>query len=430
MAKKNLVIKHDLSKLSAEELTQYLRDVSEFIGLDPDLNGLDTIYMDNEHGPGRSLVVYARRGTAEILRENQGINVSSLTHEQVSGSIVFTATGKNKDGRQEIATGSKSIAGLVGKVLDNAIKSASTQALRRLTMQFTKLGILDESEIEAVQGSTVNPAASAALAGSPVVIPPVPTVVNNAPGKDVTPPAPSLAEIYAEGKAALAAMPVPEAVIKAAQNVAQEPVTPVAASVTPAPEAAKEAAFESTPEQPTRPRRTRARKNTVSMSDVEPETVNGAVTPPPPTPIMAPAAVATPPVAVTAPPAPQVAPAPAPAPPAAPLGSIAAVMASASVPNLGTSVPNQGTDFPGKPSEAQMADYRKRVSVYTSELPASESMGSVQKMRAFITRQSGNPPQDMTSSQWEEMLSFFESFVAKNTIKGLVKYINDSLGVK
>ena len=38
MTKKNLVIKHDLSKLSADELTQYLRDVSEFIGLDPDLN--------------------------------------------------------------------------------------------------------------------------------------------------------------------------------------------------------------------------------------------------------------------------------------------------------------------------------------------------------------------------------------------------------
>lgn len=426
MAKKNLVIKHDLSKLSAEELTQYLRDVSEFIGLDPDLNGLDTIYMDNEHGPGRSLVVYARRGTAEILRENQGINVSSLTHEQVAHSIVFTATGKNKEGRQEIATGSKSIAGLVGKVLDNAIKSASTQALRRLTMQFTKLGILDESEIEAAQGSTVNLAASAALAGSPVVIPPVPTVVNNAPGKDVTHTLAAevdmgdqIVKVYREGAAALAAMPVPEAAIKAAQNVAQEPVTPVAASVTPAPEAAKEAAFESTPEQPTRPRRARARKNTVSMSDVEPETVNTSVS----SATVTVDPVSTPITVVTLPP-PQVAPQLAPAPAAAP------VAAAPAVPPAGTSVPNQGTDFPGKPTEAQMADYRKRVSVYTNELPSSENMGSVQKMRGFITRMSGAVPQAMTTDQWEEMLSWFEGFVAKNQMKGLVKYINDCLGVK
>jgi hypothetical protein len=77
-----------------------------------------------------------------------------------------------------------------------------------------------------------------------------------------------------------------------------------------------------------------------------------------------------------------------------------------------------------------MTDYRKRVSVYTSELPSSEGMGSVQKMRAFITHMSGTAPQFMTTEQWEEMLGFFESFVAKNQVKGLVKYINDSLGVK
>lgn len=77
-----------------------------------------------------------------------------------------------------------------------------------------------------------------------------------------------------------------------------------------------------------------------------------------------------------------------------------------------------------------MADYRKRVGVYTAELPSSENMGSVQKMRAFITRMSGAAPQLMTTEQWEETLAWFESFVAKNQVKGLVKYINDSLGVK
>ena len=424
MAKKNLVIKHDLSKLSDVERVQYLRDVSEYIGLDPDLNGLDTIWMDNEHGPGRSLVVYARRGTAEILREIQGINVESLTYAEVKGSIVFTAVGKNKEGRQEIATGAKNISNLVGKslgkALDNAIKSASTQALRRLTMQFTKLGILDESEIEAILNSAPNPAASAELAGSPVVIP-IPLVVNNTPNPAVSLPVDMtqhIAAVYAEGKAALAAMPTPSVPLVTANEPEQgasdngaiispalaEPVTP-------------EAAFESTPEQPTRPRRTsRKRQNTVSLSDVEPETVNGAVTPPPPTPIIAPAAA----------PAPAPTPVPPPVPPPTPAPAAAPVV----VPPTGTSVPTQGTGFPGQPSETQMADYRKRVSVYTNELPSSENMGSVQKMRAFITRMSGTAPQLMSTDQWEEMLSWFDGFVAKNQVKGLVKYINDSLGVK
>jgi hypothetical protein len=410
MAKKNLVIKHDLSQLTSGELTQYLADVSEFIGLPPELNGLDTIFMDNEHGPGRSLVVYARRGTAEILRELQGINVDSLTYAEVKGSIVFTAVGKNKEGRQEISTGAKSISNLVGKTLDNAIKSASTQALRRLTMQFTKLGILDESEIEAVHNTAPNPAAGAELAGSPVVIPPAPAVVNNAPGKDVTPvQGPPIAEVYAEGAKALAAMPTPTSAKTSAIEQPAAPVTPVPAPVAEAPEADKKA------DMPAPARRPRARKNTVSM-DVEPEVVNTPA--PAPTAPLIPASA--PVSAVVPPPAPLVAPQPAPAPAAAPVA----------VPAAGTSVPTQGTGFPGQPTDVQMADYRKRVSVYTNELPSSENMGSVQKMRAFITKMSGTAPQTMTTDQWEEMLSWFESFVERNQVKGLVKYINDSLGVK
>jgi hypothetical protein len=423
MAKKNLVIKHDLSQLTPGELTQYLADVSEFIGLPPELNGLDTIFMDNEHGPGRSLVVYARRGTAEILRELQGINVDSLTYAEVKGSIVFTAVGKNKEGRQEIATGAKSISNLVGKTLDNAIKSASTQALRRLTMQFTKLGILDESEIEAVHNTAPNPAAGAELAGSPVVIPPAPAVVNNAPGKDVTPvQGPPIAEVYAEGAKALAAMPTPTSAKTSAIEQPAAPVTPASAPVAAAPEAAKEAAPA---------RRPRARKNTVSM-DVEPEVVNTPA--PAPTAPLIPASV--PVSAVVPPPAPPVAPQPAPAP-AVPFAQAAAAAARVAdgpvVPAAGTSVSNQGTGDPGfigKPTDVQMADYRKRVSVYTNELPSSENMGSVQKMRAFITQMSGTAPQLMSTDQWEEMLAWFVSFVERNQGKGLVKYINDSLGVK
>lgn len=445
MSKKQLVIQHDLSKLSDEQLAQYLRDVSEFIGLDPDLNALDTIWMQNENGPGQSLVVYARRGTAEILRNKLGIEVSSLTQAVTQGSVVFTATGKDKSGRQEIAIGSKYLGQLQGKALDDAIMTASTRALRRLTMQFTSLGILDESEVGAIKGSTDNPASGAQLSGSPMVIPPaLPSVpANNAPGRDITAPigaethrflekaidgavekamstvenAPQLVnqvenikEVYAEGAAALAARKTPQADIKPGTTAPAPAVTPVESTVT-------------SPAQPdipaAKPKRARKKANTVSMDGPEPEVVSQP-SPAPAAPISMPVPVST--SVETAPKAETVPPQAYPAVPAQ--------ANSAPEANSGTASNANSTTFIGQPTPEQMGDYRKRVGVYTAELPSSENMGSVQKMRAFITRMSGAAPQFMTTDQWEETLVFFESFVAKNQMKGLVKYINDTLGVK
>jgi hypothetical protein len=268
-----------------------------------------------------------------------------------------------------------------------------------------------------VQGSAANPAAGATLAGSAVVMPPLPTVpANNNPGKDVTPAAAplvdqkvNLEQVYREGAAALAAMPTPrisaktsaQPDIKADTPAPVAPVTPAVASVT-------------TPAQPdmqaaeaAKPKRARKKANTVSMDGPEPEVVSSPV------------------------PTPEPAPAPAPAPVSAIVAPVvpAAAPVSAVVPTSGPA-PAPAPDAAGKPTDAQMAEYRKRVSVFTSELPSSENMGSVQKMRAFITRMSGSAPQFMTTDQWEEMLGWFDSFVEKNQVKGLVKYINDSLGVK
>jgi hypothetical protein len=389
---KKLVIQHDLSKLSPEQLVQYLRDVSEFIGLDPDLNGLDTIWMPNENGPGQSLVVYARRGTAEILRQIQGVEVSSLTHQMVKGSIVFTATGKNAKGRQEIAIGSKFIEQLLGKALDDAVMTASTRALRRLTMQFTSLGILDESEVKAIIGDTSNPATAATLSGSAMVIPPPQVAPNNAPGKDVTPD-PDRNGSYNDLKA------------PAGTNNAEPEVKPTFAETQKAMQDDAQAFLKAkdAPVAEATPKPKRARKpKTVSLEGPEPEIVN--------TPLDEKIAELQKTIVDV------------PALPSAP------VQVNPAVPVQANPVP--ATDFPGKPTDAQMIDYRKRVSVFTAELPSSENMGSVQKMRAFITKMSGTAPQFMTTDQWEETLGWFDGFVAKNQIKGLVKYINDTLGVK
>ena len=417
-----LVIRHDLHLMTKEELNQYLRDVSEYVGIDPDLNAFDAIWMPNESGNGQALVVYARRGTAEILRNKLSIDVDSLTHEVIDGSIVFTAKGHNiqpetgRPWRTEVAIGSKYIKGLEGKVKDDAIMTASTRALRRLTMQFTTLGILDESEVASVKAepAPANPAAAATLA--PVPMPAIftqPTVpANNAPGKPVDPPAAPIAS------------PAPfvgqqDQIDEAMAQVAKKAESKVDLTIhdLTKPEAAKvEAAAVAivAPEATapaSRPKRTRKPKNTVSL-DVEPEVVSAkqAVSTPVET---APASV---PASVPAPEA---------NPPAATQANSAAPTQAQPV-----SVAPVESNPIGMPTKEQMDNYRAKVGVYTQQLPASADLGSVQKMRAFITHYSGAAPQSMTVEQWEAQIKFFDEFAAKNGVKNLIKYINDSLGVK
>jgi hypothetical protein len=68
-----------------------------------------------------------------------------------------------------------------------ALMTAHTRATRRLTLQFVGQGLLDESEVNAptTDIGTAN-SSLAALAGSPVVMPPPQVPVASAPGKDVT----------------------------------------------------------------------------------------------------------------------------------------------------------------------------------------------------------------------------------------------------
>ena len=402
-----LVIRHDLHAMSAEELKNYLRDVSEFLGLDPDLNAFDALWMPNESGTGQTLVVYARRGTAEILRNKLGIEVDSLVSEFIDGSVMFTAKGHDAKGRHEIAIGSKHVKNLEGKLRDDAIMTASTRALRRLTMQFTTLGILDESEVSAAKGEAppANPAASAVPAPNP--LPPVfsaPSVpANNAPGKPVEPaPAPKPApEPPVAQETQFLGQPekVQEAMAqhpakKADTKPVEMPVTPIESTVTSEPEVAKQAA---------KPKRGRKPKNTVAL-DVEPETVS----------VPTQANAVAPPQAI-------------PAPPPISVPAVGPDPVQAAAP---AELPVAPVSVAGMPSKEQMDSYRKKVGVFTAQLPASADMGSVQKMRAFITKMSTAAPQDMTVVQWEQQIAWFDEFSQRNGTKGLVTYINDTLGVK
>src|SRR5258708_38770132 len=114
MAKTKFKIIYDLGPLNEAEREQYLRQASEYFQLGPDLNALDLIWMNADDGL-RRLVVYARKGTTDILRDTHEIDVTDLVQHDGPGYVSFRATGKDRKGRQEIASGVHSTEGLKGE---------------------------------------------------------------------------------------------------------------------------------------------------------------------------------------------------------------------------------------------------------------------------------------------------------------------------
>jgi hypothetical protein len=174
----NFIPLYDLESLTEPQRQEYLKAVCKHLGVPDNLNLVALTYVDDTEGPSR-LVPYAKRGATENVRNALQIDVTSLTNQMVNGSIVFTATATSKiKGRQEVAAGSKFIEGLQGAVLDDAIMTASTRALRRVTLQFIGAGVLDESEVN--QRKTIH------ITSAPATPAPQPTVLpSSEPGKVV-----------------------------------------------------------------------------------------------------------------------------------------------------------------------------------------------------------------------------------------------------
>jgi hypothetical protein len=139
----------NLNELNQDQRNEYYLAACKYFGVPPELNVLRLTYVDNQNGPA-NLVLCATKGATDIIRNNLKISVKGLTDKQVNGSYVVTATGENKDGRQEMSFGSFYIDGLKGKDLDIAIMTAQTRALKRMTLQFAGGGLADESEVDMI----------------------------------------------------------------------------------------------------------------------------------------------------------------------------------------------------------------------------------------------------------------------------------------
>ena len=375
MKKKFQPILGDLSKLTEQQQQEYLLAVCEHLQVPPELGLINLSWMDTGDS-ARQLVVYVKRGATDIIRDIKKINVTSLAPLNGDGYVGFTATGTDSTGRQEMAVGAVSIKGLSGTAIANAVKTAQTQSLRRMTLQFAGGGFLDESEVNEKTTNIASSSMPLAQIAQPTVQP------NVSAGKDITDVAPP-------------STPTPE------------PLRPAS------PEAAVQA------EEPKR----RRRKKTVTLDSESPSEVLQAELEPLPNSTHA---LATEQKAVGAPTAPPVIP---------PSGNIASVW-SAPIPLLAPT-PAPPPVFTGQIcTPEQKAEFRKKLSSYVNDiLPKagflqSEKLGSRNdKIKLFVQKMfPGADTKNLSFEQWSSFFTYLDGKIQEVGAEALVKLIDKEIG--
>lgn len=139
-----VVMKGDLSGLSAEQRLTYYNKVCESAGLNPLTNPFAYISLNGK------LTLYAKRECTEQLRKINGVSIEGLDDKVIEGLYIVKARAKDKHGRLDESTGAVVIEGLKGEARANAIMKAETKAKRRVTLSICGMGWLDESEIETI----------------------------------------------------------------------------------------------------------------------------------------------------------------------------------------------------------------------------------------------------------------------------------------
>src|SRR5277367_3535880 len=139
-----VLIKGDLSKLTADERMSYYKAVCESVGLNTLTKPFEYITLNGK------LQLYALKGCTDQLRSIHDISVTDLTKETIDDIHVVTAKVQNGKGRTDADIGAVNVAGLKGEVFANAIMKASTKAKRRATLSICGLGMLDETDRKSV----------------------------------------------------------------------------------------------------------------------------------------------------------------------------------------------------------------------------------------------------------------------------------------
>jgi len=137
----------DLGKLRPEQRVEYYGAVCKSVGLNPLTKPFDYIVLNGK------LTLYANKNCTDQLRLIHNISVEELSREILDDLLVTTAKVSNSAGRRDEDIGSVPIGTLKGEARANALMKCATKAKRRATLSICGLSMIDESEIESIQGA-------------------------------------------------------------------------------------------------------------------------------------------------------------------------------------------------------------------------------------------------------------------------------------
>ena len=137
----------DIGRLNPDQRIALYRSVCQSLGLNELTQPFQYLNLSGK------TVLYATKSCTEQLRQLHGVSVIEMRQERVDDCLIVTVSVRDRTGREDIATGAVSLAGLKGEALSNAFMKAETKAKRRATLSVCGLAVLDESETDSIAGA-------------------------------------------------------------------------------------------------------------------------------------------------------------------------------------------------------------------------------------------------------------------------------------
>ena len=136
----NVIAKGDLSKLTADERTQYYVQLCRSMGLNPHTQPFAFLTLNGK------LTLYAKRDAADQLRKINGISIEIVERSIDDGLFTVHVRAKDANGRTDEDFGVVPMPDtLKGENRANQILKGITKAKRRVTLSISGLGFLDET---------------------------------------------------------------------------------------------------------------------------------------------------------------------------------------------------------------------------------------------------------------------------------------------
>lgn len=143
------LVKNDISKLGDVERMAYYKSVCDSVGLNPMTKPFAFLTLQGK------TVLYATKDCTEQLRKIHGVSTQIVSQGADGDLFVVHIKAKDRTGREDEDISVIPLGGAKGDALANLRMKAITKAKRRVTLSICGLGILDESELDTLNGSFV-----------------------------------------------------------------------------------------------------------------------------------------------------------------------------------------------------------------------------------------------------------------------------------